>query len=139
MLEILLIICVLLLSSIIVYLIFFYNKKKKSTEENSSKKHFYNLIQTKSTKDVDVVLTVNYIDYQFTHSVEKSKEIKKIGDFIKESIIIMETSKYNDIIESRSDEINIKLQQLLGISTFSKEQYSKISGVIKDFANQLKK
>ncbi len=140
MLEILLIICVLLLAVIIIYLISIFNKKEHAGKSETLKeKKFYNIEQTKnSSNEVDVVLTVDGRDFFFSHSADSTKEIKEMSKVIRESLLILENSKYKDIIDSRVEQIHGKLKKLAEISTIDKEKVAHIKKIIADYGERVK-
>ena len=85
-----------------------------------------------------MVLTINGYEFNFSHKKSVSKEIKSISALIKESIDMIEESKYDDIRDSRVQEIVNKLKRLVEISTLEREDFERIKKIIKDYAEEIK-
>ena len=126
---------VVLLGGIVTYVLFFYNKKEKKEPPVAKvvNRSFYDWKQEKNNDKVQVFLVLNGKEYIFSHTKDRTKEIRNIGGIIGKSIELMKESKYGDITESRKREILAQFKKLTSMSTFSKEQYSQVASVIKSF------
>lgn len=136
-LEIALIICALLLVLVSVYILWF--KKNKQTSSLDLDNKFYNFSQNHIDQDVQAVLTINYIDFDFSYKKKKNKEVKAAINFIRDSLIIMKSSKYGDIVQSRFNEIIAKLNTLLDLTTLSIMQVKEIERELQYYKSELQR
>lgn len=136
-LEIALIICALLLVLVSVYILWF--KKNKQTSNLDLDNKFYNFSQNHIDQDVQAVLTINYIDFDFSYKKKKNKEVKAAINFIRDSLIIMKSSKYGDIVQSRFNEIIAKLNTLLDLTTLSIMQVKEIERELQYYKSELQR
>jgi hypothetical protein len=93
----------------------------------------YDLSQKTKDSQIEVYLTLNSVEYKFTHKNNQTAEVKKIGKLIGQSIDLMLESKYKDIAQSRKQEILKLFKKLTTVSSFSKEQYKEVEIAINSF------
>ncbi len=132
----LLIFAVSLLVLLVLYLLFIYKPAAKQDaflEGGEINKKFYDFRQEEKDETVEAVLSINGKDFFFNYKKKDAANVTAIIKFTKNSLVIMRSSKYKDIIDSRFNEILVKLKNLLEISSLDELKYGEIIEEIRNY------
>jgi len=132
-----LIFSVVLFSLLVLYLLFFYRRNDQKNEiiagSNGIDKGFYDFHYKETNEKVEAVLSINGVDFSFDYKKENAADVLSIVKFIKQSLIVMRSSKYDDIVDSRFNEIVSKLKELVKLSSLGKTKHDEILEEIRNY------